>query len=89
MYYLITKEITMQGMYVDPNCPNGTNATETRKHPYLQFLDSQSDTSMASPGPGVMGTSNGVVKPDADVDDGMDISAVSFAVPRVMLSRNS
>lgn len=41
---------------------------------YLQFLESQSDTSIASPG--VMGVSSGVVKLDADVDDGTDISAV-------------
>ena len=34
----------------------------------------QLDTSIASPG--VMGPSNGVVKPDADVDDGMDTPTV-------------
>lgn len=42
------------------------------------FLESQLDTSMASPG--VTGISNGVVKPDTDVEDGTEISTVSLVV---------
>ncbi len=48
-------------------------------HLRLQFPSkSQLDTSMASPG--VTGISNGVVKPDTEVDDGTEISTVSLAV---------
>ena len=42
--------------------------------------------------PGVMGISNGVVKPDTDVDDGTEISTVSIealATPSVTCLRKS
>lgn len=44
--------------------------------------ESQLDTSMASTG--VIGISNGVVKPDTEVDDGTDISTVSLVVALVV-----
>lgn len=44
--------------------------------------ESQLDTSMGSPG--VTGISNGVVKPDTEVDDGTDISTVSLVVVLVV-----
>lgn len=58
--------------------------------PIYSFLEPQLDMSIGSPG--VRGISNGVVKPDTDVDDGTEISTVSLealAAPCVTFLRKS
>ena len=66
--------------------PNGTITRLTRTLIY-SLTSPQLDTSMVSPG--VIGPSIGVVKRDADVDDGIDISTVPLVSSCVNFPRKS
>jgi len=65
---------------------NGTIAgANLQRTPIYSFSKSQLDTFMASSV--VMGISNGVVKPDVDVDDdGIDISTLSLVTSCVCVT---
>jgi len=75
---------TRRGLYNTPSNRNEciTKITkEIRMRAFFSY-ETQLDTSMGSPG--VTGISNGVVKPDTEVDDGTDISMVSLVVVLVV-----
>jgi len=63
--------------------PLTCNGTPIYSTSTVSYYESQLDTSMGSPG--VTGISNGVVKPDTEVDDGTDISTVSSVVVLVLV----
>jgi hypothetical protein len=84
MYKRITKEITIAGIARevrnDGIIPSFAYPAPTRNElpSTVSPTLTQLDTSMASPG--VTGISNGVVKPDTDVDDGTDIPIVAVSL---------